>query len=148
MRQIIGLCCFIVEESGGHKTDMCLSATSLLGLVLQDVLAKSIRSLTGKRQCIVRSLSFSSGQNSQTEISVKNRKQTISVCLNSFDFNPIKFTKRHIEKMQVQRLRAKCLCPCLLFHSLASCRFLGRPCEDCGFVLMARNLALSVCTCI
>ena len=71
MRQIIGLCCFIVEESGGHKTDMCSSATSLLGLGLQDFLAKSIRSLTGKRQRIVRSLSFSSGQNSQTEISVK-----------------------------------------------------------------------------
>ena len=75
MRQIIGLCCFIVEESGGHKTDMCSSATSLLlkvlGLGQQDFLAKSIRSLTGKRQCIVRSLSFSSGQNSQTEISVK-----------------------------------------------------------------------------
>ena len=58
-----------------------------------------------------------SQHNSQAEISVKNRKQTISVCLNSFDFNPIKFTKRHIEKMQVQRLRAKCLCPCLLFRS-------------------------------
>ena len=45
MRQIIGLCCFIVEESGGHKTDICSSATSVLGFGLQDFSAKSIGSL-------------------------------------------------------------------------------------------------------
>ena len=38
------------------------------------------------------------------EVSVKTiRKQTISVCLISFAFNPIKLTKHHIEQMQVQR---------------------------------------------
>ena len=52
MRQIIGLCCFIVEESGGHKTDICSSATSLLGLGLQDFLAKSIRKqVKGNASC-------------------------------------------------------------------------------------------------